>query len=195
MSQVDDPKWFYKKVIGFKPKPPKYFGKKKPKRLKPIQGKEAVKDMLYIYEASTDMTEDTASQMEWMYNNLKDLTEEELEELNFKITEIADCTFEDEETNQKIQRLKELTLNEIKMMKSREAKEWMRRQIEGKLARFPQLTKEEVTEEFANSYFPDILNEYQQKLEEGLILPRPEEETPMQFVTTTIKKIMNLRES
>ncbi len=187
MAEAQSPRWFYKAVVGFRPKPPKSKGKKKkPKGPKPIQPKKGDDNFFKVLEGSTDMTQDTASREEWRRVNLEPLTDDELEELNLKMIEICKHVFEDEETNEKVKRLKELTTQEIKVIKSRKQKEKLRKKIEEKLELLPEI---EITEEFVKAHFAEILHEYQKKLDEGLVLPRPEEETPMAFVLSHIKKI------
>ncbi len=187
MAEAQSPRWFYKAVVGFRPTPPKSRGKKKkPKRPKPIQPKKGDDNFFKVLEGSTDMSQDSASREEWRRANLEELTDEELETINLKMVEISKHAFEDEETNEKVKQLKELTTQEIKVIKSRKHKERLRKQIEEKLARLP---KAEITEEFVEAHFADILQEYREKLDEDLVLPRPEEETPMEFVFSHIKKI------
>ena len=177
--------------MGFKPKPPKPKGKKKIKAPKPIQPKEGARNIIKVFEGSTDLSQDTASSHEWLKADLEDLTDEELENLNKKMIEISEHVFEDEETNHKIKQLSEITTGEIRVKKSREQKERLRKEIEKELENSPEMKEADITEDFVHTHFADIMNEYQQKLDKGIILPRPEEESPAEFVRDHIKKIIS----
>lgn len=189
MARVTGKPGYFRSVIKMKVKMKKKGKVKLPKGIKP---KKVSKNALRVFGASTDLSQDTASKQKWIKTHLGGLNSNQLRRLKRKISKIATCLQEHPDIGDEVLAHKEVIFEYVEHQFAQTEKnlEDIRKLVKKRTEEFPEQTQKHLTLNFVRDNYADIIQDYEKRVKDRLILPEDPEEDATLFIFRTIKRYL-----